>query len=141
MSCELRSLLNMELLNRFLDKIFLHVEKSYFLQMICFLTVTSNGFYNIILLFDIVVVCSCINQILLRKKFRSKCFMLYRLGPYPSPPPPALTTKSIPPKERRLLLYVGIEKRYILPENLKQARSVACLFSKHWHDTKNEVFH
>ena len=77
------------------------------------------------------------------KKISFKMFhaLSARSLPLPAPPRPSLTTKSIPPKERHLLLYVGIEKRYILRENLKQARSVACLFSKHWHDTKNEVFH
>ena len=77
------------------------------------------------------------------KKISFKMFhaLSARSLPPPRPPRPSLTTKSIPPKERHLLLYVGIEKSYILRENLKQARSVACLFSKHWHDTKNEVFH
>ena len=75
------------------------------------------------------------------KKISFKMFHALSARSLPLPAPPALTTKSIPPKERHLLLYVGIEKRYILRENLKQTRSVACLFSKHWHDTKNEVFH
>ena len=74
------------------------------------------------------------------KKFSFKMFHALSARSLPLPVPPALSTKSIPPKERHLLLYVGIEKRYILRENLKQTRSVACLFSKHWHDTKNEVF-